>query len=83
MSCGNPHETPCSEVQDLLDLYLDQELDHERSTSITVHFAECNPCYVTFVLVRTVKTRVHGACCNTVAPESLRISLIGRFRGEA
>ena len=27
MSCGNPHETPCSEVLDMVYTYLDGEMD--------------------------------------------------------
>jgi len=27
MSCGNPHEVPCSEVLDRVYTYLDHELD--------------------------------------------------------
>ena len=32
MSCGNPHETPCSELLDAVYTYLDGEMDQVHGT---------------------------------------------------
>jgi len=43
MSCGKPHETPCTEVLAELYSYLDQELDPPGRAKIAQHLDECGP----------------------------------------
>ena len=44
MSCGNPHETPCSEVLDRVYWYLDGEMSADDCDHIRQHLDECGPC---------------------------------------
>ena len=44
MSCGNHHETDCSEVLAEVWLFLDQECDGERRALLSKHLDECGPC---------------------------------------
>jgi len=44
MSCGNPHETPCTEVLDRVYGYLDGELGELDCAKIKQHLDECGPC---------------------------------------
>lgn len=43
MSCGEPHETDCSEVLDHLYEFLDHEMPDADCTKFEVHFEECSP----------------------------------------
>ncbi len=80
MSCGRPHATDCGKVQEMLDPYLDAELDRQGCDEISQHFKECPNCERDFYVVRTVKVLVHRAC-GTAAPEGLRMMIITRLRG--
>ena len=40
MSCGNPHEVPCSEVLDRVYTYLDGEMDQISYAKVQVHLDE-------------------------------------------
>ena len=80
MSCGHPHETDCGKVHEMLDPYLDAELDLQGCDAISQHFTECPDCERDYFIVRTVKVRVHSACGMT-APEGLRMMIITRLRG--
>ena len=45
MSCGKPHETPCTEVLDRVYSYLDGELEAtDGKAKIRQHLDECGPC---------------------------------------
>ena len=56
MSCGNPHETPCSEVLDRIYDYIDGELDDaERRHEIKHHLEECAPCLREYGLEEAVQ----------------------------
>jgi anti-sigma factor (TIGR02949 family) len=80
MSCGHPHETDCGKVHEMIDPYLDAELDTQGCDAITQHFKECPDCERDYYLVRTVKVRVHRAC-GMSAPDGLRMMIITRLRG--
>jgi len=71
MSCGNPHDTDCSDVLDRIYAYLDGELDEDLCGDIRKHLDECGPCLAKYDLERTVKTLV-ARSCHERAPESLR-----------
>ena len=44
MSCGEPHETDCSEVLDHLYEFLDSEMPDVDRDKFKQHFTECSPC---------------------------------------
>ena len=44
MSCGKPHEVPCSEVLARVYSYLDGEIGVAGCAEIRVHLDECGPC---------------------------------------
>lgn len=78
MSCGNPHETPCSEVLDRVYEYLDGELDGEGAHAIKHHLEECSPCLQEFGLEEAVKAIVRRSCCDPAPPE-LRAKVMVRI----
>ena len=55
MSCGNPHETPCTEVLDRVYGYLDGELVDLDCAKIRQHLDECGPCLREYGLEEAVK----------------------------
>jgi mycothiol system anti-sigma-R factor len=71
MSCGDPHETPCSEVLEKVYLYLDQEADSYDEEHIRIHLDECSPCLRKFGLEQAVKALVARSCAEQ-APVELR-----------
>ena len=44
MSCGKPHQVPCSEVLARLYTYLDGEIEDNGYAKIREHLDECGPC---------------------------------------
>src|SRR5262249_7734596 len=62
MSCGKPHETPCTEVLDRVYSYLDGELDAPDIAKIRQHLDECGPCLAEYGLDELVKQLVHKHC---------------------
>jgi mycothiol system anti-sigma-R factor len=78
VSCGKPHETPCSEVLDRVYEYLDGELDRERVHVIKEHLEECSPCLAEFGLEDAVKSIVKRSCSDP-APADLRSKVLRRI----
>ncbi len=78
MSCGNPHETPCSEVLDRVYQYLDGELDPAKVHDIKEHLEECAPCLREFGLEEAVKSLLKRSCCDR-APADLRQKVLWRI----
>ena len=78
MSCGKPHETPCSEVLDRVYEYLDGELDRSRVHDIKEHLEECGPCLREFGLEEAVKAIVKRSCHDR-APADLRQKVLWRI----
>jgi mycothiol system anti-sigma-R factor len=78
MSCGNPHETPCSEVLDRVYEYLDGELDRSKVHNIKEHLDECGPCLREFGLEEAVKAIVKRSCHDR-APADLRQKVLWRI----
>ena len=79
MSCGNPHEVPCSEVLDRVYWYLDGELSDADCESIRQHLDECGPCLREYGLEEVVKQLVHR-CCKDPAPPELRTKVMARIQ---
>lgn len=80
MSCGHPHQTPCSDVLSLVYDYLDGEIDDDRRAAIAVHLDECGPCLQEYGLEQVVKALLHRSCCSERAPETLRVRIVARIQ---
>jgi len=78
MSCGNPHATPCDEVDAHLDEFLDKELSADDVALLEQHFRECPPCNSQYELALRFKLRLAKACgCS--APSELRQRVMKRI----
>ena len=79
MSCGEPHETPCTDVLEQVYFYLDGEpgeLDREK---IRLHLDECSPCLRKYGLEQAVKALVARSCAEQ-APVELRERVMYRLQ---
>jgi mycothiol system anti-sigma-R factor len=79
MSCGNPHEVPCSEVLDRVYSYLDGEMDQTSYSKVQVHLDECGPCLREYGLEEAVKRLVHRHCGHEQVPADLRAKVLTRI----
>jgi len=88
MSCGNPHETDCSEVLARVSVFLDHSLT-ERSDvgydAIEQHLMECEPCLESYgvqveELQRAVRAALSRCCGHDHAPDELRMRVLQRIR---
>ncbi|MBL0776993.1 MULTISPECIES: mycothiol system anti-sigma-R factor [Streptomyces] len=79
MSCGEPHETDCSEVLDHLYEFLDHEMPDSDSNKIRTHFDECSPCLEKYGLEQAVKKLVKRCCGQDDVPADLRDKVISRL----
>ncbi len=79
MSCGKPHEVPCSEVLARVYSYLDGELQEEGYLQIRQHLDECGPCLREFGLEEVVKRLVHKCCGHEAVPGELRTKVLTRI----
>jgi mycothiol system anti-sigma-R factor len=80
MSCGNPHETPCSEVLARVYDYIDGELDTSNCAEIRQHLDECGPCLREYGLEEVVKKLVHKHCGHDLVPGDLRARVLTRIQ---
>ena len=72
MSCGDPHETDCSEVLEEVYLYLDLECTDDRRMLIREHLDECSPCLREYGIEQEVKALVARCCGSELAPVELK-----------
>jgi len=72
MSCGDPHETDCTDVLSEVYLYLDLECADERRLVIREHLDECSPCLREFGIELEVKALVARCCGSETAPLELK-----------
>ncbi len=79
MSCGEPHETDCSEVLEKVYLYLDGEDGDEDHGHIRIHLDECAPCLRQYGLEQAVKALV-ARSCSEHAPSDLRARVLLRIQ---
>ncbi|MEW2069961.1 mycothiol system anti-sigma-R factor [Streptomyces sp. NPDC007346] len=79
MSCGEPHETDCSEVLDHLYEFLDREMPEGDCTKFEEHFEECSPCLEKYGLEQAVKKLVKRCCGQDEVPTDLRSKVMGRI----
>jgi mycothiol system anti-sigma-R factor len=75
VSCGEHHETDCSEVLAEVYVYLDLECDDKRQSLIRDHLDECSPCLREFGIEQEVKALVARCCGDETAPAELRSRL--------
>ncbi len=80
MSCGEPHETPCSEVLDAVYFYLDGEQDAHSREQVRLHLKECAPCLRQYGLEQAVKALVARCCGSDPAPIDLRERVLLRIQ---
>jgi mycothiol system anti-sigma-R factor len=79
MSCGDPHDTDCSEVLERVFFFIDNELPTADKAEIQHHLEECGPCLAKYDLERTVKLLVQRSCTER-APAELREKVLLRIR---
>jgi mycothiol system anti-sigma-R factor len=79
MSCGKPHEVPCSEVLALVYSYLDGEMAEAGCLQIRQHLDECGPCLREFGLEEAVKRLVSKCCGHEAVPGELRAKVLTRI----
>ena len=80
MSCGKPHEVPCSEVLARLYSYLDDEIEAQGYEQIRQHLDECGPCLREYGLEEAVKRLVAKHCGCDPVPYELRTKVLVRIR---
>lgn len=79
MSCGKPHEVPCTEVLAMVYSYIDGEIEGSSSAQIREHLDECGPCLREFGLEEMVKRLVQKCCGQETVPGELRIKVLTRI----
>lgn len=80
MSCGKPHETPCSEVLAEVWLFLDHECDEARRRILEQHLDECHSCLDYYGIEEQLKTLLARKCGGEHAPDGLRQRLRSSIR---
>jgi mycothiol system anti-sigma-R factor len=80
MSCGKPHEVPCTEVLARLYSYLDREIEDAGYAQIRQHLDECGPCLREYGLEEVVKRLVAKCCGAEPAPSDLRRKVLTRIQ---
>jgi mycothiol system anti-sigma-R factor len=81
MSCGKPHEVPCSEVLARVYSYLDGELEETEIGIVQIrqHLVECGPCLREYGLEEAVRRLVHKHCGHEAVPTELRTKVMTRI----
>lgn len=69
----------CAQTRKLLEEYVHEELDSERSADIREHIAHCPECQREHQ-VSVVLTEVIARSCREKAPEELKTMVISRIR---
>ena len=80
MSCGKPHDVPCSEVLARVYTYLDGEIEDTWYAEIREHLDECGPCLREYGLEEAVKRLVHKCCGAETVPTDLRAKVLSRIQ---
>jgi mycothiol system anti-sigma-R factor len=80
MSCGNHHDTDCSEVLAEVWLFLDNECDDSRRSALAQHLDECSPCLAQYGLEEKVKALLASKCGGEHAPDGLKSRLREKLR---
>ncbi|MGI9000418.1 MAG: mycothiol system anti-sigma-R factor [Pseudonocardia sp.] len=80
MSCGDHHETDCSEVLAEVWLFLDHECDETRRALLAQHLDECGPCLQEYGIDEKLKTLLATKCGGEHAPDGLKNRLRQQIR---
>ena len=72
MSCGEPHETDCSEVLSEVYLFLDHECDEGRKALLQTHLEECHPCLEQYGIEEHLKALLARKCGGEHAPDTFK-----------
>jgi mycothiol system anti-sigma-R factor len=80
MSCGNHHETDCSEVLAEVWLFLDHECDESRRRLLAQHLDECEPCLSEYGIDEKLKKLLKAKCAGEHAPPGLKDRLRQQIR---
>ena len=80
MSCGNHHDTDCSEVLAEVWLFLDHECDDRRRRLLEQHLDECGPCLAEYGLDEKLKQLLATKCGGEHAPDGLKERLRRQIR---
>jgi len=80
MSCGEHHETNCSDVLAEVWLFLDHECDVKRRQLLEQHLDECSPCLEQFGIEEHLKVLLARKCGGEHAPEKLKQRLRDEIR---
>lgn len=78
MSCGNPHELPCSEALLEATGWIDGELTEEQAARLLQHLDECAPCFAQMRLEQLIKGLVKKSC-HCEAPDDLRQRVVAHL----
>jgi mycothiol system anti-sigma-R factor len=79
MSCGKPHDVPCTEVLAMVYSYIDGEMEDSSYSEIRQHLDECGPCLREYGLDELVKKLVHKCCGHDPVPGELRTKVLTRI----
>ena len=80
MSCGNHHETDCSEVLAEVWMFLDHECNEDRRAKLAQHLEECGPCLERYGLDEHLKSLLATKCGGEHAPDGLKDRLRATIR---
>ncbi|MGQ0840110.1 mycothiol system anti-sigma-R factor [Actinokineospora sp.] len=80
MSCGNHHETDCSDVLNEVWLFLDQECDPTRRSVLARHLDECSPCLERYGIEEHLKILLARKCGGDHATDEFRERLRASIR---
>jgi mycothiol system anti-sigma-R factor len=84
MSCGNHHNTPCTDVLHAIVLYIDHEIADQASVqAIELHIQECPPCAARTAqeaLINQQLKALLNRSCREEAPEQLRNNVTAIIR---
>lgn len=84
MSCGNHHNTPCTDVLHAIILYIDHEIADQASVqAIELHIQECPPCAARTAqeaLINQQLKALLNRSCREEASEQLRNNVTAIIR---
>jgi len=84
MSCGNHHNTPCTDVLHAIVLYIDHEIADQASVqAIELHIQECPPCAARTAQEALINQRLKALLnrsCREEASEQLRNNVTAIIR---
>ncbi|MFM7500070.1 MAG: zf-HC2 domain-containing protein [Actinomycetota bacterium] len=84
MSCGNHHNTPCTDVLHAIVLYIDHEIADQASVqAIELHIQECPPCAARTAqeaLINQQLKALLNRSCREEASEQLRNNVTAFIR---